>query len=418
MIGKGSGNEPESDALQCFGALLSWHLNRGTRPDGLPDTEGVRWTVKEFAAAVNANERSVRAWRADEYLPVDLLSIERALFGNNRVYRDFRNELRRLYRLTRGGDKSTGGAFDRTTSELESRATSEAEPGMALSMPGQDSTDLIATEFQESAALFIVGAGQTVFVARPELALIGFRNLMNRLWAIDKADSQERILVWTLDLGRQDFEDPESRLRFMNVESLASRFRAMKRFKEGVTEARWNWLQSRAVIVLHDTRSVRPDVPRLPAFDPQHVLFSAIPPRWAGSPEFLALYGHERLQETNYSVFLKKSAVESSQGIAFSDGISSNAYRNYELHYFGHALLRSDEKGERELRGVKLSTPGGSGYVEALGTVFLAVTHMLGLRSAPGELLIDGMKIDSAHAIEKLRHHGFLLMRLDEFMTF
>jgi hypothetical protein len=420
MIGKGGGNEPETDAVQRFGALLSWHLNRGTRPDGLPDTEGVPWTIKRFAAAVGANERSVRAWRAGKYSPMDLQPIERELFGYNRAYQDFRNELRRRYRLTRGGDQSSEGGVDRTTSELESRIENRraAEPGMALSMPGQNSTDLIATEFQESVALFTVGAGQTVFVARPELALIGFRNLMNRLWAIDKADSQERILVWTLDLGRQDFEDPESRLRFMNVESLVSRFKAMMRFKEGVTEARWNWLQSRAVIVLHDTRSVRPDVPRLPAFDPQHVLFSAIPPRWAGSPEFLALYGHERLQETNYTVFLRKSAVESSQGIAFSDGISSNAYRNYELHYFGHALLKSDEKGERELRGVKLRAPGGSGYVEALGTVFLAATHLLGLRSAPAELSIGGMKIDPAHAIEKLRHHGFLLLRLDQFMTF
>jgi hypothetical protein len=30
----------------------------------------------------------------------------------------------------------------------------------------------------------------------------------------------------------------------------------------------------------------------------------------------------------------------------------------------------------------------------------------------------EEMKIDSAHAIEKLRHHGFLLLRLDDFMHF
>src|SRR5262249_62133859 len=71
-----------------------------------------------------------------------------------------------------------------------------------------------------------------------DLALIGFRNLMNWLWAIDRADGGERILIWTLDLGRQDFEDPESRARFMNVEALMSRFKALKRFRESAAEAR------------------------------------------------------------------------------------------------------------------------------------------------------------------------------------
>jgi hypothetical protein len=415
VIGKGSGNAQQADAVQHFGWSLSWHLNRGTRPDGSPDSEGVRWSVKRFAAAVGATERSARAWRAGEYLPMDLVPIERELFGDNPAYRDFRNELRRLYRLA----QSTEGTYDRTTSKLESTGEkrSEAESRMASSMPGQNTTDLIATEFQRSVALFTIGAGQTVLVRRPELALIDFRNTVNKVWTIDRDDDQKRILVWVLDLGRQDFDDPESRLRFMNVESLASRFRAMKRFTESVTEARWNWLQSRGVIVLHDTRSVRPHIPRLPAFDPQHVLFSAIPPRWAGSPEFLALYGHERVQQTNYSVFLRKSAIESSGDILFPDDISSNAYRNCELHYFGHALLKSNEKGELEPRGVKLNALDGN-YVEALGTVFIAATHKLGLRNAPVNLLIDGIKIDPAHAIEKLSHHGFLLLSLEEFTHF
>jgi len=39
-------------------------------------------------------------------------------------------------------------------------------------------------------------------------------------------------------------------------------------------------------------------------------------------------------------------------------------------------------------------------YVEALSTVFVTVAQMLDLQSGPKEFLIDGMKIDSAHAIE------------------
>jgi hypothetical protein len=268
---------------------------------------------------------------------------------------------------------------------------------------GHDSSDLIVEEFQDSAAYFQIGAGQTLLITNPEAVLLGFRNLMNRLWAIDSTDRLERILIWTLDLGRQDFEDAESRLRFMNVEALISRFKALKRFKESRSEERWNWLQSRAVIVLHDTRSGRPDVPWLPAFDPHHVLFSAIPPRWAGSAEFLTLYGTERLQETNYTIFLKRTI----------DGEQPR----HELRYFGHALLKSSDKDDLQRRALRLNPPGRS-YAEALGTVFEAAACTLGLRNIPAELSIDGMKISSDHAIEKLRHHGLLLLRLDEFMRF
>jgi hypothetical protein len=87
------------------------------------------------------------------------------------------------------------------------------------------------------------------------------------------------------------------------------------------------------------------------------------------------------------------------------------------LRYFGHALLKSDENSEPELRGLQLEPPGWS-YVEALGTVFIAVNQMLGLQILPADLFFDGMKINPAHAIEKLRYHGFRLLRLDDFMKF
>ena len=293
-------------------------------------------------------------------------------------------------------------------------ARNGVEQATESSLPGQDMYDLIEAEFQKSVALFTVGAGQTLLLPRPELALMGFRTLMNRFWAVDEADDEGRILIWTLDLGRQDFDDLESRLRFMNVEALISRFKALKQFKESVTEARWNWLRSRTLIVLHDTRSGRPEVPWLPAFDPHHVLFSAIPPRWAASPEFHTLYGTERVHETSYSIFLRKSGENALARGQLPNEVPSPVREKYELHYFGQAVL-TDEKGDRQPRALPLIEPGRS-YTEALGTVFIAAIHVLGLRGAPADLSIDGMKIDPAHAIEKLRHHGFRLLGLDEFM--
>jgi hypothetical protein len=297
-------------------------------------------------------------------------------------------------------------------SEVRLETKGESEPMPSPSIPWRNMMEIFETEFPKSVAMFFIGSGQSVLVTQPEMSLIGFRDVINKLWEIDRSDDQERILVWTLDLGRQDFEDVESRLRFMNAESLMIRFKALKRFKERDTDARWDWLKSRAVILLHDTRSVRPDVPRLPSFDPHHILFGAIPPRWVRSTKFGELYGttFERLPDSNYTVFLRNAALGE---IDMSDGISSRT--RYALHYFGLVLLNNDEKGQREVRGLELDAPGRS-YVEALGTVFVAARQMLGLRNAPADLLIEGMNIDQMYATEKLRHHGFSLQSIEEFL--
>ncbi len=92
--------------------------------------------------------------------------------------------------------------------------------------------------------------------------------------------------------------------------------------------------------------------------------------------------------------------------------------KHYELRYFGHALLKSDEKKDaREERGLQLVAPGRS-YVEAFGTVYSAAAQVLGLGNMPDALSIDGMRVDPTHSIEKLHHYGFLLLRLDEFLRF
>jgi hypothetical protein len=71
-------------------------------------------------------------------------------------------------------------------------------------------------------------------------------------------------------------------------------------------------------------------------------------------------------------------------------------------------LLRTENDG-----------PGiGRAHVEALGTLFAAAAQKLGLQSLSTKLSIDGVEIDPQHAIQKLRHHGFLLLRLEEFLMY
>jgi hypothetical protein len=302
---------------------------------------------------------------------------------------------------------------ERITVSQSETAPAAAAPA-APHLPGQETFQLIVKEFQESVALITAATGSPVLSTEGK-ALIGFRDLMDSLWATERADNKPRLLIWTVDLGRRVFEDPESRKRFMHVQSLIARFKALEQFPESVTEARWNWLQSRVVIVLRDTRAGPPDVPRPSAFDPHHVLFSAIPPKWADSSDFVALYGQSHPSEANCSVFVR--TTRQFQDRATRSDKNTVPDQSYALRYFGHALLKADENSGPELRGLRLESPGWS-YVEALGNVFIAANQVLRLQTMPADLYFDAMKIHPAHAIEKLRHHGFRLLRLDEFMKF
>jgi hypothetical protein len=201
---------------------------------------------------------------------------------------------------------------------------------MAVNLLGQDSAELIAKQFQKSAALITVGPGQIVLTPRPEKVLVGFIDIMNRLWTIVRTDGEERIIIWVLARGRPG-EDFESRTRFMNVDALTSRLKALKEFKERATESRWKWLQSRAVIVLHDTGSIRWDVPPVAAFEPHHVLFSAVPARWAESSLFRALYGGrlQRLNQASISIFLGHSHERLS---------TQDSSKAYSISYYGHTI--------------------------------------------------------------------------------
>jgi hypothetical protein len=298
----------------------------------------------------------------------------------------------------------------------DSRSDAVVEVAAEQALPGQDAIDLMVTEFQKSIAYFTIGAEQIVHTPDPKQALTGFQKMMQRFWSVDKADSQKRVLIWSLDLGRLDFGDVDSRMRFMNVQELLTRFKALKQFKEADTEERWDWLQSRALIVLHDSRSVGPELTSLPTFFPHDVLFSPIPVKWFGTPNFVTLYGQqgERIGQLTYTVSIRRSLAAISQQTPPEKISPEDTNRNCDTRYFGYALL-SDDQARLHPRCLELIPPGLS-YVEALGTVFIAAENILGLRNPPRGLSIDGLQIDPAHALEKLHYYGFRLLRLEEFL--
>ncbi len=103
-VGKKAGGRGESS----FSDLLVFHLERGTRPNGTPERVGVKWTNKDFAEAVDADERSVRNWLNGTNPPgkAKRASIEKSLFGTNPAYEHWRQELRAAH--GRKADKDPG----------------------------------------------------------------------------------------------------------------------------------------------------------------------------------------------------------------------------------------------------------------------------------------------------------------------
>jgi hypothetical protein len=278
----------------------------------------------------------------------------------------------------------------------------------AAAMPGTDTADLIAAEFKKSAALFTVSTQHTLIVAQPNFKFVGFARLISRLIAIDEADGRERILVWILDLGHRNIQDLGSRVRFENVDELVRRFKALRFFDDRGAQARWDWLKSRAVVVLRDPES-RGNDEALPDFAAQRLLLDAIPLAWTGAPNFRALYGRdfEHLNEAIYTIFLHGSAE---RGGPDSSSDANRGGGACKIRCYAHAKFTAAGGGDRQARGMGLPGPGDE-YEAAFRAVYAAATDFLGLRRS-----VDHA-IDAKKAAQDLRSLGFLLLRLDEFVN-
>jgi hypothetical protein len=239
-----------------------------------------------------------------------------------------------------------------------------------------------------------------LITARPNQVLIGFRNLLNRLWEIDRTDHKNRLLAWVLDLGRQEFDDES---RFWNVQQVLSRFKALKSFEEFDARTRWNWLRSRAVIVLYDPRG---DIHggAEPAFTAGDILFSEIPRSWDGLQQIRTLYGPnlDRVNETNFTIFLRRSVEDPSKSVSFHKD------HQYELRYFGHASFGSpNNPSGRHARGLELP-PLPENYADAFCTVCAGALEFL--RHANDESVVE------RGAMGKLRRLRFRFLDLEKFI--
>jgi hypothetical protein len=103
MARKKTGNEPEAGEPRTFGNWIIFHMERGTRPGGMPDVEGRPWKVSELAAKFGVDDRNVRNWRAGKPTKV-LHAIQQAFFNGEPQHADWSNKLAIAHRLAKGVD--------------------------------------------------------------------------------------------------------------------------------------------------------------------------------------------------------------------------------------------------------------------------------------------------------------------------
>lgn len=284
--------------------------------------------------------------------------------------------------------------------------TVHVEGPAADSLPGEDIGGLITRYFEECEAFIAVSPEQTLVTVQPRTELIGFRDLMNEFWSIEKRDKKKRPLIWVLDLGVQQFDDEEARAKFINVRRLLTRFEALKRFVDANSEERWKWLTSRAAFVLLNTLDdAAPETHkfRRPVFSAHNVSLSSVAPTWMGSPNFRALYGSQldEVRQRSFSIFFRAATPWPSDTDVRSD-----------LRYFGYSSFLQDKaKGEYQVRGLELPQLHAA-YSEAFRTVCAAAAHVLGMSNPASEQL----NISGHEAMLQLRHIGYLVLRLEDFM--
>ena len=299
--------------------------------------------------------------------------------------------------------------------DLERPATTTPSKGTpATSLPGEEVATLLTTFYAESDALFTVGTARALLPLTPQNPprtppLRGFRDLMNDFWEIEQNDGKPRPLIWVLDFGRQTFA--KSAERYVRVQELLMRIKALHLFEDRRREERLRWLESRALFVLLGTRlDQQIDMKgfRRPSFIAHHVSFSAIPAEWAKSSNFRALYGSdlERLTQRTFSVFLNGRGGWLSGG---DDELDDMKFRRY----FGHAFFATDRYNSEQVgRSLELPSPRAS-YEEAYKTVYATATTILGLENQSYEL----NPADGKQAIAQLGYRDFRLLRMHEFAS-
>jgi hypothetical protein len=274
-------------------------------------------------------------------------------------------------------------------------------------LPGESNARLIERLFRDCDALVTVSPEHVFVASGPKTELIGFRDLIDLLHRVEETDGKARPLIWVLDLGGSKLDDLATRRYYLNVQQLIIRFKALTHFWDPDSEARLEWLKSRAAIVLFDAHGVwrkRVNIAKLPHFQAHHCSLITTAPEWMSSSNFRALYGYdlevERMQQRVFQVFYNASAEW-----------DTTTDVEGELRYFGYGSFRKST-GDMVGRGLELPALPLR-YSDAFGTVCVAAANALNITLAPS----SSIACSGEEAKGQLEYLGYRILNIDEFLA-
>lgn len=275
-------------------------------------------------------------------------------------------------------------------------------------LPGSAATELIEALYRESDALITVAPEQVLVASGSKTELIGFRGLIDSLRQVELQDGRARPLIWVLDLGGPSLEDLSTRRKYLNVQQLIVRLKALKHYKDYKTEEVLEWLISRGTIIVHDTygawrKKVSP-TRTPPLFSTHHASLTTTTTDWMANSNFRTLYGsnleEDRMRQRVFQVFFNASGEWSSDPTLEAD-----------LRYVGFASFMKRGTNETAARALELP-PLPARYAEAFKTVCAAAAARLDLNIP----LQESSQITGDEAIKQLEYLGYRVLTIDEFL--
>lgn len=274
--------------------------------------------------------------------------------------------------------------------------------------PGELLSVIISSNYAKCDALITVSSEHTLINSTHEEELIGFRNLIDRMYNVYKKDTSRRPLIWLIDVGNFDYNEfHESRQKYLNLHMILTRFKALRDFTDPVREERWKWLLENTTFIVFDSHNKKQNnLSFASELQKRGIFFEVLPVEWLRDSGLRALYG-KNLEEKKYGTF----------SVFFS--MAQRFASNEDFQCYGYAAFKTGEDGN-ELRGLNLPSLPDQ-YADGFRAVCAAAKHVLKLpafesKAHPKE---NDDYVDMPHgekAVAQLAALGAVVLKLDEFI--
>lgn len=314
---------------------------------------------------------------------------------------------------------------------------SSADPTMAsvretVLRETRRSREVIEERFDASSALITISRERTIIGSDQAQSMAGFQDLMASLMAIDRQSSRHRrALIWIVDVGLRSDEE-SSRLAYLNLEKLATEFRAVGIIDPVKNAPLWRWLRDRVVVLVGRLRLYEIDycyekcyresgdnLPRakldLPWFSGDRLFLDGVPSSWLRAVDLARII--DRREDENVWNAPTVTAHIAAEALDAGYGSQADAGGNINYFYHGELAEKVDRLEEQAAYCIELDQPG-SRWSNGFRLASLAAFQRLGWTDTASNLVDDitGKPIEGVEALGQLRHRSFAALRLDDFL--